>query len=437
MLPASRVFASTGVCDGVRRRPVFDAGDQRRSARNRSFGFGVILNAVRMRSYQVGLLAVVLCLAACSSGSGKHAMATSTTGTSGSTTTNALARGQLQPVVVLDRVENADLYGADLVSDPRSGVWFVISDNESGAVRLDHLDAKGSLRSIPLPAEFANGAGSPDPMLAVDPDGTAWVLGQSALAEVGRTAVMPKLIPLGSWPNTEPHTPRVLASDGAGHVAVAFDDTTVVRVYNARSGTFSDVSLPVGTDAWSLRYFADGSLAIGLTIFHAQPTVALIATPSGSLSRGIRVGDTEVASAYSNTAVLFGAFHPTVLDRDGTTRPVALPAGSKLAPFDGSVRLGRDRKLVVSTGTAITIFSSGADPVATATLKYPTTSCGPFSGGGPLSPTGASGPVSEPTPICRDSPDGVTLDREGNIWLVYRTKIQGSEHLIVKTIDHY
>lgn len=352
------------------------------------------------------------------------------------TTTKPHGREQLQSVVVLDRGENADLFGADLVPDPTSGVWFVITDNDSGAVRLDHLGANGSLRSIPLPSEFAIGAGSRDPMLAIDPDGTAWILGQRSLAEVGRTATTPRLIPLGRWPNTEIHDPQALASDGAGHVAVAFEDTTLVRVYNASTASFSDLTLPVGTDAWSLRYFADGSLAIGLTIFHAQPTVALIASPGGSLSRGIRVGDTEVASTYSPTAVLFGAFHPTVLNRDGTTRPITLPAGSKLAPFYGSVRIGRDGKLIVSTGLGITIFSPATDPVATATLKYPTVSCG-LTSAEPISPTGASGPVSEPAPICRDAPDGVTVDRDGTIWLVYRTNVRGSEHLVVKRIDHY
>ena len=353
--------------------------------------------------------------------------------------TTPAPRRPLQSVVVLDRGENEGLFGADFVPDPASGVWFVITDNDSGAVRLDHLDADGSVRSIPLPSEFAIGAGRRDPMLAIDPDGTAWVLGQRSLAEVGRAATMPKLIPLGRWPNTEIHEPQVLASDGAGDVAVALEDTTLVRVYNAHTASFSDLTLPVGTDAWSLRYFADGSLAIGLSGFDSSPftRTALIASPLGSLSRGIRVGDTEVASAYSDTAVLFGAVHPTVLNRDGTTRPITLPAGTKLAPFDGSVRLGRDGKLIVSTGLGITIFSPAADPVATATLKYPKVSCGLISGGGPLSPTGAGEPVSEPAPICRDSPSGVTVDRAGSIWLLYRASLGGSEHLIVKRIDHY
>ena len=409
--------------------PEFPSGPQRASRHQRALvlrGAGLV-GAVAV----VVVVALIAAALMSTSHAAKHEIFVTGNPT---TTTGAAAPGQLRPVVVLRRNGNAEA-GASVVGDGKSGVWFLIADQ--AGVHLDHLDAAGSLRAISMPVQFDAGRNERNPMIAVDPDGTAWALGQRALAEVSPTATGPRLFPLGKWPNQEVHTPMAIASDGAGHVAIAFQDTTLVRVFNAASRTFSDLQLPVGTDAYSLAYFGDGSLAMGLLIgsLHAVNT-ALIAAPDGSFSKLVPVGDTWIVHRDSDTAVLFGSSQTlTWLNRDGTTRQIVLPAAVGPSPITGAVQLGHDGKLVVTTGQGIVILKSVSDPVPTGSaLTFPRFACGPISGGGPIGPTSPGGRTPIFNPVCRAAPRYVRVGVDGTIWLLYDTD---GQHFVVKRLDHY
>ena len=347
-----------------------------------------------------------------------------------------------------------DLLGVP-VPDPHSGIWFLIG--RATKVDLDHLDAAGTLVSIPLPKSFAGGSansnpglGEHDPTLAVDPDGTAWVLGPRALAEATARASTARLIPFGPLPDnhdaelSQPlpargaHAQQVLASDGAGHVAFALTATSIIREYSATTGRFTDLELPTGADAMSLRYFADGGLAIGIDNFvNGDRTHAIVAQPNGALSAPIEVGNAEVLNPYSGAAVIAGAFPGrTLLNRDGTTTPIALPVSGP-APT-GGVQRGRNGALVVATPRGITIVKRASDPVVMATLHYADEPCPPISGGGFIGPTGPGGraPVVYPPERCFIVPEHVVVGTDGSIWQ-FITQYNGTPGLTVERVEKY
>jgi hypothetical protein len=410
--------------------PEFPSEPQRASRHRRAL--------VRRGAGLVGAVAIVVVVALIASAllSTSHAAKRQILVTGNPTTTttaHANPAGQLQPEVVFRRNVGAD-GGASVVGDAQSGVWFLLAGDAH--VHLDHLDAARSLRAIPMPEQFETGLSERNPMIAVDADGTAWALGQHALAEVSPTATTPRLFPLGAWPNTEIHTPMAIASDGAGHVAIAFQDTTLVRVFSAASGTFSDLQLPVGTDAYSLAYFGDGSLAMGLLIGSLREVnTALIAAPDGSFSKLVPVGDAWIVHRYSDTTVLFGSEQTlTLLHRDGSTRQVVLPAAVGPSPITGAVQLGRDGKLVVTTQSGVVILKSVSNPVPTgAALTFPRIACGPISYPGPLGPTSPGAPAPTFNPVCRAEPSYVRVGEDGTIWLFY----SNGQNFVIKRIDHY
>jgi len=335
---------------------------------------------------------------------------------------------------VLDRIVDGSIDIQQVVLDAHGGAWFMFGET------LKHLDAAGSVTVVRLPKGFTVIQDTVSPQVVVDPNGTVWVIGQSGLAEVKLGATSAKLIPLGPLPNnlrTEgfpAHTPVALASDGGGHVAVALQATSLVRVYNSRSGTLSDVRLPNATDGVSLRYFRDGRLAIGLAFYGGLPNKAVIANTDGSLSQPIDVGDSTLVNPYSDTAVLFGGLHPTILDSDGTTHPVALPAGIRPLSEVGGLQAGRDGTLVVPTATGITFLDGASKPAVTATIQYRTGNepCGPPSGIGPIRATGAAAQL--PTGGCLVRPR-VAVAPDGAVWVFNVLPRGTTTHLIVERID--
>jgi hypothetical protein len=304
---------------------------------------------------------------------------------------------------------------------------------------FEHVDAAGAVTSISLPKGFADTQDATAPLFMIDPDGTAWALGSTDLAEVPPGATKATLIPLGQLPDNavaegfrppelrQIHSPVTLASDGAGHVALALDATSAVRVYSSRDGHFSDLQLPDGTDALSLSYFHDGSLAIGLGSYTGdKANKAVVAAPDGSLSQPIDVGDSSIVNPYSDTAVLFGGFYPTILNIDHKTQAITLPPGLKPEPLLGGVQVGQNGTLIVPTATGITFLNGVADAVATSTYAYPPTDeqCGPP--GGQLSAPADSSAVSnggssagQPT-ACPGVkiPARVDVGRDGAVWLL-------------------
>ena len=217
------------------------------------------------------------------------------------TTAPSPAGTPLRPFTVLDRIVDGRPFVRQVATDTNGGLWFMYGQT------LKHVDAAGSITVAPLPKGFTVIQDAVSTQLVVDPDGTAWLLGvtnipaakpSTTLVEVKLGASSAKLIPLGQLPDNAAaegfrppelhglHSPAALASDGAGHVALALDATSVVRVYDAENGTFNDVQLPKATDASSLRYFRDGKLAIGLVRYgDGKPAItAVIASTDGSLS---------------------------------------------------------------------------------------------------------------------------------------------------------
>ena len=412
------------------------------------------------RWYAAGLAALVLGMSACSSGAGKQSAPTTT----GVATTrvaptrpagqNARTPAAAKRGVVFHNRDVGDLLGVP-VPDPHSGIWFLIG--RATKVDLDHLDAAGTLSSIALPKAFAGGSansdpglGEHDPTLAVDPDGTVWVLGPRALAEATAGASTAKLIPFGPLPDnhdaelSQPlpvrggHAQQVLASDGSGHVAFALTATSIIREYTAGTGRFTDLELPTGADAMSLRYFADGGLAIGIDNFvNGDRTHAIVAPAEGALSAPIEVGNAEVLNPYSGSAVIAGAFPGrTILNRDGTTTAIALPVSGP-APT-GGVQRGKNGTLVVPSQPGITIVKSASDPVVTATLHYAGEPCPPTSGGGFTGPTGPGGraPVVHLPERCFVVPDHVLVGSDGSIWQLI-TEYNGTPGLTIERVENY
>jgi len=369
---------------------------------------------------------LILTVGACGSGGEKQTAATTTTATSP-------ARSALRTAAVLDRIVDGSIDIQQVALDAHGGAWFMFGET------LKHLDAAGSVTVVRLPKGFTVIQDTVSPQVVVDPSGTAWVIGQSDLAEVKLGATSAKLIPLGPVPNNartdgSTHPPVALASDGGGHVAVALDGTSAVRVCNTRSGTFSDVRLPNATDAASLRYFGDGKLAIGLVRIGQPETTAVIASADGSRSQQIEVGDSSLVNPYSDRAVLFGGLHPTILDSDGTTHPVALPAGIRPLSEVGGLQAGRDATLVVPTATGITFLDGASKPAVTATIQYRTGNepCGPPSGTGSTGTTGAA--AQPPTGGCLVRPR-VAVAPDGAVWVFNVLPRGTTTHLIVERID--
>jgi hypothetical protein len=412
------------------------------------------------RSYACGLAVLALCASACSSGGAKQSAPT-TTVVSSSRVAPTHPAGRIAGAstaakrgVVFHNRDTGDLLGSP-VPDPHSGIWFLI--DRATKVDLDHLVAGGALASIPLPKEFAGGSANPnpglgehDPTLAVDPDGTVWALGPRTLAEVAPGASTAKLIPFGPLPDnpdaelSQPlplrgdHAQQVLTSDGSGRVAFALTATSVIREYNAETGVFSDLKLPTGADAMSLRYFADGGLAIGIDNFvNGDRTHAIVAQPDGALSAPIDVGNAGVLNPYSGTAVIAGAFPGrTILNRDGTTTAIALPVSGP-APT-GGVQRGRNGTLVVPTQQGITISKSVSDPVVAATLHYARERCPLTSGGGALGSTAPGGraPVVHAPVTCFVVPDHVLVGSDGSVWQLI-TQYNDTPGLTVERVEHY
>jgi hypothetical protein len=259
-------------------------------------------------------------------------------------------------------------------------------------------------------------------------------------------ATSAKLIPVGPLPDDSVaegfrppelrgiHSPVALASDGAGHIALALDATPAVRVYDAESATFTDISLPMNTDAFSLRYFPDGELAIGLASYgDGKPaTTAAIASTDGSLSRPIEVGDSSLVNPYSDSAVLFGGMRPTILESNGTTHRILLPRGVyPYAQLAGGVQVGRNGSIVVAGPKGITFLRSASHPVVTGTYEYRTDdeACGPISGTGIGAPTGASGGCL--------SPPRVAVAGNGTVWIFNGLEERGANHFVIQRIDRY
>ena len=334
------------------------------------------------------------------------------------------ARGS---VVVLYDADSGELLGAP-VADPQAGIWYLIL--RATKVDLDHLDASGSVSSIQLPKDFAGGSandnpglGEHEPTLAVDRNGTVWVLGRRSLAEVRPGASAATFIPFGPLPDnhgTDRSAPdardslvqQVLVSNGAGRVAFALTATPIVREYDANTGRFIDVHLPAGSHAESLRFFGDGSLAIGIdNVVNGDRTHARIARPDGTLTAPIEITNAAVLNPYSDTAVLAGAFPGrTVLRRDGTTSEMRLPVEGP-API-GGVQRGRNGTIVVPTQAGITVLAGASDPAIRTTLPYATAWCAPI-GGGPY-PTG--GRAVRQSSACAIVPADVVVGSDGAIW---------------------
>jgi hypothetical protein len=410
--------------------------------------------------YAVGLAALVLCVSACSSGGGKQSAPT-TTGVSTTRVAptrpagdNARTASAAKRGVVFHNRDVGDLLGAP-VPDPHSGIWFLIG--RATKVDLDHLDPAGAVVSIALPKAFAGGSansdpglGEHDPTLAVDPDGTVWVLGPRMLAEARPGASTARLIPFGPLPDnpdaelSQPlpvrgaHAQQVLASDGSGHVAFALTATSIIREYSARTGRFSDLQLPTGADALSLRYFAGGGLAIGLDNFvNGDQSHAIVAQPDGALSAPIDVGNSDVLNPYSGTAVIAGAYPGrTILNRDGTTTAMALPVSGP-APT-GGVQRGRKGTLIVPTQQGITVVKSASDPIVAATIHYASEPCPPTSGGGPIGPTppGGQAPLVHAPERCFIVPDHVSVGSDGSVWQLI-TEYIGTPGLTVERVANY
>jgi hypothetical protein len=353
-----------------------------------------------------------------------------------------------QPVTVFDRIVESDSSAQQVAPDADGGAWFAFN----GA--LKHLDATGSVTVVRLAKQWTfMPDNDPNPIIAVDPDGTVWALGQTnfakpklgaTLAEVTPGAGAAKLIPLGQLPDAgrgpngfgAAPTPYALASDGAGHVALALLDTSVVRVYDSRHGTFTDVRLPTSTEALSLRYFGDGKLAIGLAGYVGRATTAIIASTDGSRSQPIEVGESTVAKPYSDTAVLFGEEHPTILYSDGTTHPVTLAAGVLPYPNVGAVQVGRNGTLVVATPTGVTFVDGTSGARAAATYAYPIGDlpCGPDTGTGSF---GTTGPYARlPTTGCL-VPPRVAVAPNGAVWVFNLVETRRGNHFLVQRIDRY
>jgi hypothetical protein len=344
---------------------------------------------------------------------------------------------------VFDRFVDGDSSVQQVALDNDGGAWFMFRET------LKHLDAAGSVAVVRLPTGFTVIQDTVSPQLAVDPDGTVWVLGYTnfggpnvGLVEVAPGANTGKLIRLGHFPDNGlgptgfggAYAPSALASDGAGHVALALSATSAVRVYNSRSGTFSDVRLPNATDAVSLRYFGDGKLAIGLVRIGQPETTAVIASADGSRSRQIEVGDSTVAKPYSDTAVLFGDLRPTILDSDGTTHSVALAPGVSAAPDFGGVQVGHNGTLVVATPTGITFLDGRAGSAVTATYEYRIgdVPCGSSSGTGSIGATGAA--TQPPTGGCL-VPPRVAVAANGAVWVFNTVWTRRGTHFLVERID--
>ena len=303
-----------------------------------------------------------------------------------------------------------------------------------------------------MPKQWFYPDNDPNPVIAVDPDGTVWALGMrnvadarlgATLAEVTPGAGTAKLIPLGQLPDAgrgpdgfgAAPTPYTLASDGAGHVALALLDTSVVRVYDSRHGTFTDVHLPTATEAESLRYFGDGKLAIGLAGYVGRASTAVIASADGSRSQPIEVGDSTVAKPYRDTAVLFGDYHPTILYSDGTTHPVTLPPGVLAVPDFGGVQAGRNGALVVAAPVGTTfVYETARAPTVQISYRIGDLPCGPDSGTGSF---GTTGPYAQlPTSGCL-VPPRVAVAPNGAVWVFNLVETRHGNRFLVQRIDLY
>ena len=269
---------------------------------------------MELRRYTLGLAALVLCVSACSSGGRKQSAptndrcATTRVAPTRPAGQNARTSAAAERGVVFYNRDVGDLLGVP-VPDPHSGIWFLIG--RATKVDLDHLDARRHARVDPAAQVVCGGQRELEsgPRRARSDAGRRSrrhrVGARPACARRGHgaRASTARLIPFGPLPDnhdaelSQPlpvrgaHAQQVLASDGSGHVAFALTATSIIREYSATTGRFTDLELPTGADALSLRYFADRGLAIGIDNFvNGDRTHTIVAQPERRVVRPDRGG---------------------------------------------------------------------------------------------------------------------------------------------------
>jgi hypothetical protein len=220
------------------------------------------------------------------------------------------------------------------------------------------------------------------------------------------------------------------------------DACTVVKIFDNQSGSFSNVSLPPATDAVSLRYFANGSLAVGLKNYStSSDNEVVIVTPNGVLSSPITVGDATVLNPFSTTAVLAGGPDPAIVNSDGTTQQIALPSDVQPDPTEGGVQVGENGELIVPTSAGLTILHSASDATVARVFTYPTVaSCGPISGQGVTGSTGSSagaGQGSVPEDACVHRPTGIAVGAGSALWILDDDQQPPTASLTLDTVSTY
>jgi hypothetical protein len=265
---------------------------------------------------------------------------------------------------------------APTIAAAQNGVIWAAADGE--LIRFDA--ASGSIRSVPLLAP-----------------------GDNAHVESGRPQQIHGV-----------HDIRAVAVDRNGHVAIALSAATQVLIYHDSSGQFTTLALPLGTDAWSVGYFADGSLAIGVAEETGNVATVLVATPDGHVVRSFSVPDASRLLALASESLLAGTLGPSTISEQGSVKRLVLRADVALDTTLGGVEPLSNGGFVVATANRLVRLR--ADGRIANTYTYPLGNCYPHFEGFPDANshvTTTSGPSR-----CPVVPLAMHADRAGNVWMV-------------------
>ena len=250
--------------------------------------------------------------------------------------------------------------------------------------------------------------------IAVDSSGTIWIGANQSLVSYNPStgAIDTFSIPRSSTDSVLAVSRPVqlasmqaitaMAASSNNKIAIATANSTDIQILNTANGSFSQVSLPDGTEATGVAYDSDGTLGIAETIYSSGGTTVgttgslLIVHPNGSQTNVPGIATINLAS--TGTGFLANDGQQTVSELGLLQASVAPNAVGTASGASTSARA--DGWSVVSSG--VTAYSSASGIVANksngsiSVIKLPTFACNPAEepgmapSGGPTTTTSAT-----------------------------------------------
>lgn len=332
----------------------------------------------------------------------------------------------LSPVTVLDESYEPESLA---VGTDATSVWYW-GASPSGVRLFQWSDANRAIRSWDIDKAVTTHSGMSYSTLAVDSQ-FVWIGESDSLARFDIAAGTSTTFAVqGIQDNAaaEAHRPpeirgahqiTAIAEDSSGNIAVALSASSTVKIFDSESKIWSDVQIPSGTDAWNVKYFADGTLAIALADYNASDLRELLLV-KGSLTTLVHVDDASALESGSSDTLVVGSQIPEVVDSSGQlVSKVPVPAGTTLSARAGVIQTSDGWLFNTSNG-----LLEGSASGATLGAVPPSSDQCPVTISG-----GAGAPAPSGLEQCPNDATLTALGSDGRVWVVDRhaSSTQGTQ----------